>query len=103
MHIIHHSPEKIGGAIIKILRKYPELQEYQVVFFGSRVSGRGSDRSDIDVGIIGPTKVPDAIWSKILEDVENLPYLYTIDVVDFGRVSASFRKHALSSSLPITP
>lgn len=67
---------------------------YRVFFFGSRVSGRARDRSDIDVGIEGPAEVPTRVLAEIKERVDDLPTLYTVDIVDFKRVSPGFRRVA---------
>jgi len=64
---------------------------YKVFLFGSRASGRAHDRSDIDIGIEGPTPVPDSVMLDIKEELEESPTLYTIDVVDFTRVPQKFR------------
>jgi predicted nucleotidyltransferase len=63
--------------------------------FGSRVTGKSSDRSDIDIGIEGQAPVPPGVLAKIEEDINALPTLYKIEVVDFKQVSQGFRKVAL--------
>mgnify|MGYP001588840581 FL=1 len=72
--------------------------QYKLFFFGSRVQGRGDDRSDIDVGIEGPERIPGHVMEKIREAIENLPVLYKIDIVDFKDVSEDFRREALRAS-----
>jgi predicted nucleotidyltransferase len=73
-------------------------ESYGVFFFGSRVTGGGSERSDIDIGISGPNVVPAATIERIREDLNELPYLYMIDVVDLHTAPASFRKEALKKT-----
>jgi predicted nucleotidyltransferase len=62
--------------------------------FGSRADGTAHERSDIDIGIEGPQPVPQATLASIQEELEEAPTLYTIDVVDFRRVSEKFRRVA---------
>ena len=79
-------------AVKKILADHVSGCEVRV--FGSRVTGKGNDRSDIDVGIEGPEEIPSRIIIPIKEEIEALPTLYKIDVVDFSRISEGFRKVA---------
>jgi predicted nucleotidyltransferase len=93
MRLEHYPLKKLKKEILGICGKYLDLKQYKVFFFGSRVSDAGDDRSDIDVGILGPEPVFSI--TKIREEVENLPILYKIDVVDFKDTSEGFRKVAL--------
>ena len=95
MKLEFYSEEKLKKEIKKIVGKYLNLEKYKVFFFGSRVLGKGSERSDIDVGIEGPKEISSPIFLEIQEEIENLPTLYKIDVVDFKRVSLEFKKVAL--------
>lgn len=100
MRLEHYSSEKLRQDILGILGKYLDLAHYRVFFFGSRVTGTGTDRSDIDVGIEGPA-VPQDQWLAIQEEFENLPVLYKVDIVDFSQVSPRFRDVALQHIEPI--
>jgi len=91
MRLEYYSSEKLAKEIIEITGKYLDLASFRVLFFGSRVSESGNERSDIDIGIDGPTPVPPAVLSEIKEEVENLPTLYKIEIVDFRQVSEDFR------------
>ena len=82
--------------IRRILAKYLPENEYKIFFFGSRVKGDNFERSDIDLGISGPGPLPAQTKLDIEEDLENLPILYPIDLVDFEKnASDTFKKHAL--------
>jgi predicted nucleotidyltransferase len=93
----HRSVEYLRRKLLEIIEAYPELADSKLFFFGSRVSGRGDERSDVDVGIYGSGPVPPRIWLDIQEAVEEIPVLYKIDLVDFQRVSPSFREVALQA------
>ena len=101
MILEHYPADKMKKEILSIVGKYLDLSQYKIFIFGSRVTGKGNDRSDIDVGIEGEIEVPSRIISKIKEDLENIRTLYTIDFVDFKRVASDFREVALQSIEPI--
>ncbi|MFN7170975.1 MAG: nucleotidyltransferase domain-containing protein, partial [Candidatus Omnitrophota bacterium] len=86
---------KLKEEIKKIVGKYLDLNAYQIFFFGSRVKGDNFPCSDIDIGIEGTEEIPPEAKFKIEEELENLPILYKIEVVDFKHVSEDFRREAL--------
>lgn len=95
MRLEYESPEKIKSDILKIAGKHLDLNQYKLFFFGSRVIGKRNDRSDIDIGIMGAMPVSPAAFSEIEDEIENLPILYSIDIVDFSKVSEKFKQVAL--------
>lgn len=94
MRLEHYPIEKLKKEILDIVGKYVDLKTIQVFFFGSRVSGKGTDRSDIDVGIEGPDKIEAAVMGNIKDEIESLPTLYTIDIVDLASTTEKFRQVA---------
>jgi uncharacterized protein len=94
MKLEHYPQEKLKEEILEIVGKYLDLREYRVFFFGSRVSGQGDERSDVDVGIEGSVPVPKDAMRDIQEGIENLPTLYKIDIIDFCEVTEKFKKVA---------
>jgi len=101
MRLEFYSQEKLKKEIRDIAGKYLNLGKYRVFFFGSRVTGKGNERSDIDIGIEGAEEVSWQAMSKIKEDVENLPTLYKIDIVDFKKVSSDFYNVAMRDIEPL--
>jgi len=91
MRLEYYSFDKLEKEIIEIIGRYLDLREYKVFFFGSRVEGRGNERSDIDIGIEGKNPVSVVDLERIREEIDNLPTLYSFDVVDFNRVSDKFK------------
>jgi predicted nucleotidyltransferase len=84
-------PMIIKEEIRKIcVRMDADLRGYQVVLFGSRVSGSATDRSDFDIGILGEAPLPLSTFYKMEELIEEIPTLYRIDWVDLNRVSPGF-------------
>ncbi len=94
MRLEHYPLEKIKREITGIIARHLDLVNYRVFFFGSRVAGQGTENSDIDVGIEGQAPVPWSVMAKVRGEVEELPTLYKIDIVDFQNVSPRFKKVA---------
>jgi len=51
---------------------------HHAVLFGSRATGRARERSDWDIGIVGPAPVDGAILERIREALDALPTLRTV-------------------------
>ncbi|MFH1645404.1 MAG: nucleotidyltransferase domain-containing protein [Candidatus Omnitrophota bacterium] len=77
--------------IIKdILKKY--IVGYEVRAFGSRVNGTARRYSDLDLAIIGKTKLPKKILYLLREEFaeSNLPF--RVEIVDYQVVSDEFKR-----------
>lgn len=94
MQLKHYSEEKLKEQLRGIVSKRLG-SDVKMFFFGSRVNGTAGDRSDIDFGIDAGRPIDEKTLLEIREAVENIPVLYTIDVVDFSRVSSIFREVAM--------
>ncbi|MEI7482588.1 MAG: nucleotidyltransferase domain-containing protein [Elusimicrobiota bacterium] len=97
MNLQHYPAEKLKADLLAIVGRRLDLVQYRLFYFGSRVTNKGDDHSDIDVGVEGPAPVPAAILDGIKEDLVNLPVVYKIDFVDFASVSEDFKKVALAN------
>jgi predicted nucleotidyltransferase len=93
MKTLRGAEEATSFAAALVRRHLPD-PAYRIFLFGSRAEGSAHERSDIDIGIEGPKPVPREALSLIHEELEDAPTLYTIDVVDFSRVSEKFRRVA---------
>ncbi len=92
--------EKIVKEVQKITKEYLP-SDYQIMLFGSWAKGTASKTSDIDIGILGKEKVPDNLMFKIRQEVEQIPTLRKIDVVDLNLVGEKFRHAALEHAKPL--
>jgi uncharacterized protein len=92
MRLEHYSLEKLQKELLSIIGRHVDLSRYRVFFFGSRVNGTGTERSDIDVGIEGPDGIPGHVIGTIQEELSQLPLLYKIDIVDFSHVTNTFKE-----------
>lgn len=97
MKIENYTEEKLKREIKEIVGKYLDLNKYKVFFFGSRVKGNNFNVSDIDIGIAGPEKISSEVKMGIEEEMDELPTLYTFDIVDFSSVSEDFKEEALKT------
>lgn len=80
--------------IIKIIRNYLS-GDYKILIFGSWAKDDALETSDIDVGILGKEKVLWSLMVKILEEVEKIPTLRSIDIVDLNSVDENFKNNVL--------
>lgn len=97
MTLQNYPENKFKKEIKSLIGKYLDLNKRQLIIFGSRVNGKASKWSDIDVGILGLEKIPSNVMSNIKEDLEEMPILYKIDVVDFASANQRFRDVALQT------
>lgn len=95
MKLEYISQQELRRLIKNVFDKHLQTGDYRLFFFGSRVKGDNSPRSDIDLGIEGPQKLSSRVKLSIEEELQNLPILYKIDLVDFTNVSDDFKKKAL--------
>jgi predicted nucleotidyltransferase len=84
--------EEIESSVVAIIRRHMSAgMRYKVFLFGSRATGCETERSDHDVGIEAEGNIPFGVLSEIRLEVDELPTLRKVDVVDFARVSAAFK------------
>jgi uncharacterized protein len=100
MNLKHESIEALQRNIKDIVYKYLDNNQYNIFFFGSRVQEKGDERSDIDIGIKGSKPIPVNVFETIKDKIEEIPTLYTIDIVDFQKVSPEFKSVALKKIIP---
>src|SRR5947208_8379118 len=89
MRAIQDPADAAKFAALVIRRHLPD-PAYRVFLFGSRATGSAGERSDIDIGIEGPAPVSRSALAAIHDELEEALTLYTIEVVDFARVSEKF-------------
>lgn len=76
--------EYIINNIQSILSKYNEIEK--AVIFGSRARGDYKKTSDIDIAIFSDN-ITSTRLNLLRNDLDDLDIIYTIDVVDFYRIS----------------
>lgn len=66
--------EEVIQAVAELCRRFSAAE---VILFGSRAKGTARERSDIDVAVSGVND-----FDALAEQVEELPTLYSIDLVN---------------------
>lgn len=64
----------------------------RVLAYGSRVTGGAKPSSDLDLAVVGPTRLPDKILVHLRDmfAISDLPF--SVDVLDWHRIPADFRE-----------
>ena len=70
--------------IVNVLKLQPEVEE--AIIFGSRAMGTSKNGSDVDIALKGEKINFDTI-STIRSRLDELPYLYMYDVIDYKKIS----------------
>lgn len=83
--------------IKSILDKNLSGVSYNAFVFGSQANKTSLGRSDIDIGIVANNEISALQLSNINKDIEQLPMLYKIDLIDFNHVDARFKSVALKN------
>jgi predicted nucleotidyltransferase len=86
----------------EIIKKYLPEEEWEVLLFGSQATGIARDRSDVDIAIHGQVPVPNKIMVQIREEIEAIPTLRSIDIVDLHQTDSTFRAKALQEAQKLT-
>ncbi|MBI5356031.1 nucleotidyltransferase domain-containing protein [Candidatus Collierbacteria bacterium] len=92
MILENFSADTLKTLLMEIFKKHLDMANFRAFFFGSRITGTCRPTSDIDVGLEGPETIPVSILENIKSEVENLPILYKIDIVDFSSVPKEFNQ-----------
>ena len=87
-----HIDEKHNNIIISLLKNIPEIKNCSVYLFGSRVSGKSLNYSDVDLAIDYQGKpLPDAVKTNLSSSFEKSLLPYTVDIIDLNSVSPVFK------------
>lgn len=80
----------------EVYKLLPNLK-YKLFIFGSQANREILTNSDIDIGIDAKIPINDKIISKLWNNLDDLPTLYTFDLVDFQTVDERFKRVALKN------
>lgn len=79
---------------VKIIKRHlPD--DYKIMLFGSWTKGDAIATSDLDIGILGKKEVSWDKLVKILDAIDKIPTLRSIDVVDLNAKSEDFKNNVL--------
>ena len=86
--------------IITAMRKHVP-KEYSILLFGSWAQSVATPTSDIDIAIYGPERIDSVIMARIREDIEDIPTLRKIDIVDVNASDKNFRERIVNKAVVI--
>ena len=101
MQLQNYPFPQLKADLLSIANKHIDVTKYQLFIFGSRATNTGNDHSDIDIGILGEKPLSSNTMYSIKDEIENLPTLYSFDLVDFSTVTPTFRQIALKNIIKI--
>ncbi|WP_419802991.1 nucleotidyltransferase domain-containing protein [Mucilaginibacter sp.] len=79
----------------EILEKNLSNTNYRAFIFGSQANLSELRRADIDLGLLADEPISNQQLSKISIEIEELPMLYNIDLVNFQEVDQQFKTVAM--------
>ncbi len=74
----------------QILAEY--IPEYEVRVFGSRVKGTQKPYADLDLVVVGKTRLVRAQLDELAESFIESDLPFRVDVLDWNRISEAFRE-----------
>ena len=105
MCVMEHSSSKpvrdILDMVTKIVRRHLPDHSYRILLFGSWARSDAMPTSDIDIGILGKQPVNDLTMARIREELDELPTLRKVEIVDLQAVDDRFREHVVQHAEPL--
>jgi predicted nucleotidyltransferase len=89
---------ELKHAIVRIIRTYLSAPDVTIFLFGSRATGQHTPQSDYDIGIETGAPIPLEVWGRLQAELDALPVLPKIEVIDLHRVSEAFKRAALATA-----
>lgn len=87
--------QSIKAQLIETVARHLGNRHYRLWLFGSRAQGRATARSDYDLGIMAEQPLDLVTLARIRADLEELPILQQVDLVDLTTAPAEFVQQAL--------
>lgn len=92
-------PRQIAEQVAALARRFLGA-DIRVYWFGSWAEGRAVARSDIDIGLAADRSIPLDQLSRLRGAVEEeLPTLYTVELVDLTAADSTFRERAVARGI----
>ena len=88
--------------IVQVIRRYLPAESHRILLFGSWATLEASPTSDIDIAIEGATVLDSTVMSEIHEEIDKLPTLRKIQIIDIQQVHDRFRNRVLSQGQVLT-
>ena len=81
----------------QVIHRHLPASSYGILLFGSWARLDATPTSDINSAIVGNDPVDVVVMARIKEEIENLPTLRKIAVVDLEQVDDRFKDRAMSA------
>ncbi|MEK7202687.1 MAG: nucleotidyltransferase domain-containing protein [Patescibacteria group bacterium] len=75
--------------------------DVQIVLFGSRATGNSVEFSDYDIGLRAEEPIEPLAMARIYDEIEALPILRQVDIVDLSKVTKRFYNTAMAKTRAI--
>lgn len=85
--------------IFSLLSKH--VPECEVWAFGSRATWTNKDYSDLDLVVVGSTELKRGRLGKLKEALEESPIPFTVDIMDWNKISPEFQENIKKSFVVI--
>ena len=91
-------PVRLISELVHLGKKY-KPRGIRIFIFGSVVQENGRGGSDLDLGVIWECERSERIFNSLYWDIQDLPTVRKIDLVDMEQVDSVFRESALRDAL----
>ena len=86
-------PERLRQQLHELAGKYRQ-KEMRLFVFGSFARGDQRTTSDLDIGIEWERKRSEKLFTKLYNEIQELPTIRKIDLVDFEKAEKNFKDTA---------
>lgn len=76
-------------------------QDLRVYWFGSWTTGKARPHSDIDLALAGTSPLPNRDLAVLRDWIDDLPTLYSIDLLDLNQVGDILRRRIETEGLQL--
>lgn len=91
-------PAALRSRVLAVVARHLSGRRYRVHLFGSRARGTATPRSDYDLALQADAPLDFATLARIRAELDELPVLQRIELVDLAAASTDFVRRALEGS-----
>jgi predicted nucleotidyltransferase len=91
-------PVRVVNSLLQIGERY-QKKGIQLFIFGSFADSTNRQTSDLDIGVLWDDGRQARTFTSLYSDIQDLPTVRKIDLVDMEQVSEAFKKKVLASEV----
>jgi predicted nucleotidyltransferase len=91
-------PAALRRQVVTVVARHLGGRHYRLYLFGSRARGTATPRSDYDIGVRPEAPLDLVTLAALRADLEELPVMQRLEVVDLASASPDFVQRALQDS-----